>query len=46
MKRCAFWSFVAIVLSAAVSLVLQPLEAQTRATATNVPVIPHVTEFC
>src|SRR5688572_11622991 len=40
MKRCMTWSLVAAVLAAA-SLVLDPIAAQTKATATNVPVIPH-----
>ena len=41
MKRCVTWSLGGLVLAGAVSLVFQPLAAQTRATATNVPVIPH-----
>ena len=41
MKRCVTWSLGAIVLAGTVSLFFHPLSAQTRATATNVPVIPH-----
>jgi hypothetical protein len=35
------WSFLVLVLAASASLRFQPLEAQSRATATDVPVIPH-----
>src|SRR4029079_10340482 len=35
------WSVAALALAGGISLDFQPLAAQTRATATNVPVIPH-----
>ena len=41
MKRCVIRSFLVVVLAAAASHVSYPLAAQTKATATNVPVIPH-----
>ena len=41
MKRLLPLVLLVAALAAAVSLTLRPLEAQTRATATNVPVIPH-----
>ena len=41
MSRCATWGVAATVLAVAAGPLLDPLAAQTRATATNVPVIPH-----
>ena len=41
MKRLLPLVFGVIALAGAASLALPPLAAQTRATATNVPVIPH-----
>ena len=41
MKRWVVWSFGAIVLAAALLPVSDPLAAQTRALAMDVPVIPH-----
>ncbi|HYU80944.1 MAG TPA: peptidyl-alpha-hydroxyglycine alpha-amidating lyase family protein [Vicinamibacterales bacterium] len=41
MKRSVMWLLFAIVLAGAVSLVVRPLAAQSKATATNVPVIAH-----
>ena len=41
MKRCFTWSLSAVALAGAASLTFLPVSAQTRATSTNVPVIPH-----
>src|SRR5919198_4559649 len=41
MKRCICLLFVAAVLAAGVSFITRPVAAQTKATAENVPVIPH-----
>ncbi len=41
MKCCVTWSFAAVVLCASVAIPFDPLAAQTKALATNVPVIPH-----
>ena len=42
MKRCFTCSLAVVVaLAGAISLTLLPVSAQTKATATNVPVIPH-----
>src|SRR5262245_8912478 len=41
MKRCLVWSVVAFALAGATSVLFTPVAAQSRATATNVPIIPH-----
>ncbi|MBI4477366.1 MAG: hypothetical protein HY654_09350 [Acidobacteria bacterium] len=41
MKRFVLWSFVATALAGASPLLFHPVAAQSRATATNVAVIPH-----
>ncbi len=41
MRRSVPFSLVVLALAGAVSLAILPLSAQTRAKATNVPVIPH-----
>ena len=41
MRRSVPFSLVVLALAGAVSLAILPLSAQTRATATNVAVIPH-----
>jgi hypothetical protein len=41
MKDYVLWSLGAIVFAGAISLPVHPISAQTKATATSVPVIPH-----
>src|SRR5262245_40129310 len=41
MKRSTSWTLGGLALAGALSLLFTPLAAQSRATATNVPVIPH-----
>lgn len=41
MKRCVMWFVGAIALACIVSIVVDPLAAQTKALATNGPVIPR-----
>jgi sugar lactone lactonase YvrE len=41
MTRRFHWSFVVVALAAGVPVLVHPLAAQSRASATNVPVIPH-----